>query len=1104
MHKRTKQILQLLLICPLSLTGLAKSATMELLSDGSVTCGSLKMKVIHYNKSWHDTNLIAKTLLNPELKKDGQQTTLTGDFKLSSGNKFVINESLTAISSDNWNYQASLSSKTAIFCNDLALYFQLKTKDYLKQHIFINGKPLELPSEIIIPGGGSIWNGKAKSLKIPMESHTLILTGNFDLRVQDNRKYLGDAYAIRIRFSPYQGQIQKSTLNFTAALKPIQSKPIDISSACNMAFTDKIADDQKGGWTDQGPANDLSTFPTQPQTIKGIRFNPVNPLKNNNKSCLQFAGPSRSYFLPSATIQLTEPLTEECLYLFHASAWTPKAGEKIGTIKLSQDNKSIFQTDIISGEDVGNWWSPEDLKNGKVIWRKSSESCPVGIYMSRFELPQKAFNKVEFIPTRKAVWGVAGVSVGDYVPIASSARKKKMAANHQWQAFDHDMKTVPESIMDLSYMNDAPAGKYGRILINQNNFVFSKRPDVPVRFFGANLCFQNNFLKKEDSEVFAAELARQGYNCIRLHHFDGMLAKGDGNGGILFNKERQDRIDYLFACLKKHGIYITIDLFISRKNKEGDIDGLDFNFTQGFKALYPINQKVRENFKTFARQFLNHVNPYTGLALKDDPALISICPINENYLYIAWIRNPKIQKMYLAEFRKWCKTNNVENTVASESNKEFCRFINQLQLKMTTDLIHFLKDEMKVKTPLSDLNHGNDICQIPVRSTLDYVDNHTYWDHPSFPEKRWKLPFKFHDHNIIKSLAHVPRHIMSTRLFGNPFTVTEFNYNFSNHSRGAGNMIMGAYAALQNWNGLVCFDARYDKKRIPSSCFSILADPIPFLCNRIIALLFRRGDVQKAQNSFAYLFTDKDSSIRTNYPAALTKLGLVSRIGSIDTTKQAIMLPENCKATFGVHKPDNVSTPFFKISKTLASELTNSGIVKEGKYDIKNSNFTSDTNELFIDGVKNSFKVISPKTEGFAIDGNKNAGGKYVNATVLTGNPAVIFVSSMDGKIITESHHLLVLHMTDITNTGMEYKNSQSAIVTNWGKTPLLLQKGKATVSISFSKLLQSNVWALSPGGKRLKEITSANNQQRLQFEANTALCKAGVMAYEIIRKQED
>ena len=45
------------------------------------------------------------------------------------------------------------------------------------------------------------------------------------------------------------------------------SFPVDFSSVANMGFADAAAGDGKGGWTDQGPENDLSMFPTGNQVF---------------------------------------------------------------------------------------------------------------------------------------------------------------------------------------------------------------------------------------------------------------------------------------------------------------------------------------------------------------------------------------------------------------------------------------------------------------------------------------------------------------------------------------------------------------------------------------------------------------------------------------------------------------------------------------------------------------------------------------------------------------------------------------------------------------------------------------------------------------------
>ena len=69
--------------------------------------------------------------------------------------------------------------------------------------------------------------------------------------------------------------------------------------------------------------------------------------------------------------------------------------------------------------------------------------------------------------------------------------------------------------------------------------------------------------------------------------------------------------------------------------------------------MFFLSEKAEKNFQAFAANLLNHVNPYTKLAWKDDPALLSLSLVNENTIEATV--NADTLPLYNARFEKWLK-----------------------------------------------------------------------------------------------------------------------------------------------------------------------------------------------------------------------------------------------------------------------------------------------------------------------------------------------------------------------------------------------------------------------------------------------------------------
>lgn len=916
---------------------------------------------------------------------------------------------------------------------------------------------------------------------------------------------------------------------------------IDFSSCVNMGFSDETPNDRKGGWTDQGSTNDLGIIPTGKRDFSGVSFNIIDPGQNNGKSCLVFAGPQRDYFLNDCKITLKEPLKFKYLYLLHATAWVPKADAVIGTMNILHENGAVDKISIKVGSDVGNWWGAVPLSNGAMGWKGENKSSKVGLYVSCFRMKEidSPVSSIEILPAKNAVWMIVAMSVSNRKISLTSEGVTYISENENWRKLEPTLDIEPGSALDFSFLMDAPAGKYGRVIAGKNgNLEFEKKQGVPVRFYGTNLCGSACYMEKEDDEMLATRLAMMGYNSVRFHHFDKDIISSNPN-----SKSNLDKLEYLFYCLKQKGIYITIDIYTSFIPKPGEFPEMEGitgeESLQTFKTLIFVLKEARKIWEEFARNLLTHINPYTGIAWKDDPALFSISMVNEDVLlgkiYIL-ANNKKINSLYEKEWNEWLKKRygsteklkevwmdsdgkaplssdeileqkNIRFLVSSGSKNrkgDEILFLMEFQMQGFKEMKEFLQKELQVKSLFTDLNNINYIQQVPMRYEFDYVDNHTYWDHPQWPVKAWTLPSRFHNKSAIEKGASVPRGLMLSRIFGKPYTVTEWNYVFPNKFRAEGGLLMGSYASLQDWDAIYRFPYSGNRESViyPSKAgyFNIASDPLNAMTERISQLLYLRRDVSPSREKIAYAVSS-DYVFNTlkqiaGFPEILSYAGLIHRIGCVYLPEKSTKRP---KSDFVVSCDPDMPLSLYPGEKTIedVNDIFKTIIPKGNLTNPEEGIYQSSTGEILLNTKERTFLVNTPKTEGACVP---DAGEIKVNVLSAKNKKGftAISCSSIDGKPLSGSKRLLILHLTDLQNNKIKFMDEDLTILGDFGLLPHIVRIGEAEISLRIKNPSKFKVWALATSGKRLEEIPSRVVDDKLVFTATQGYKTGPHMAYEV------
>ncbi len=637
-------------------------------------------------------------------------------------------------------------------------------------------------------------------------------------------------------------------------------------------------------------------------------------------------------------------------------------------------------------------------------------------------------------------------------------------AGREWSPVVLKKDVIPGSALDFSALLDAPAGKYGFLKAVGENFEFEKRPGVPVRFWGINVSSRAIFVPNEDIDCIVKRFAANGYNLVRLHHFDAYLAKAGAAETVTLDPEKVDRLDYFLASCKKHGLYVSIDLYMSRKLKKGEIRRFPDKAVSGreFKVLALIDEEVMRNLEQYSENLLTRVNPYTGLRWTEDPALATVSIINEGTLSNN-LRAKYVRDIYDAAFRGWQKKN------PGRSRSEFYHEVYRNAYARYSGKLR----AMGLKIPLTDLNYIMDVSTARDRRLLDYVDIHYYWAHPV----SGNMPRTASPEDALGAFGGFST-LFPFRAFGRPFAVTEWNYVFPNAYRAEGGFLVGAYSALQNYSMLCRFDYVSNPLRSVKPAhiigFELSNDPVARLTDLAGALFFLRGDASVSGKRFAYRIPDTDQD-RFDIPDSFRELGLIAQTGYVldGSDKSVTVIPE----------------------KESLNSLRKKGLISSAELAADGMRCSS-TGEIRMQTKRRTFQVVTPRSEGFVGPAGTELHGK--RASVKLGNAfSALLIASCDKTPLAESGRVLILHLTDCLNSRLRFSTQERHTVEEFGKLPLLVRRSTAEVTLHG---VNGNVtlYALDLSGKRTGKIPVRSENGNLMFRLDNS---AGVFAYELIRK---
>lgn len=1030
----------------------------------NLALGAEYVSFTYYDTNWNGLSLkyLAKPMEGFPKYEKGKFYDLQTDLFARLDNLGTLSQKFTFSGRNTCQLSATMKTSEAAKYNDISYAFSFP----------ISESKLQLDNLTIIPEESKklqkVFN--AKRVNVECAYGNVVFEGDLKLLVQDNRIFGGTTYSLR--FMP-----RKEGNTLTWNLKISFERPDG-----SQIYMGK----------ESAKSLDIPNLPRGTLKLGGVKFAFSNPGGNGlviapgKELKLPAKNPAKYLFILGGFASADELSPEE-----FAEAEISFADGKKQTLKISSENSGAIR-DLKSSD------------NSNVVWTSRVGAKTYNIFGTRLDLDASNAASVTIKNRSESDFKIAAAT---FSPVGISINKIKgkfITQSKEYFPFEPPRSVVKSSPLDFSWLLDAPAGKYGFAKARGGEIYFENRPDKPVRFYGNNLCFTANYPDKENADKLADAFAAAGYNIMRIHHYDEPIIDKSSPGRLGFDPDKLDKLDYLVAAMKKRGIYITTDLYVSRVLADDAVEkdiGWDKSMTAN-KAAFFVSRKAVENWQTFSKTLLNHVNPYTGLAWKDDPAIVSISLVNENTIFGS---SNAMFSHFEKLFNKWLEAKSI---TANDKDRSFLRkiFLSEVYGNFYKEQKAFL-DSLGVRAMITDQNFWEGYSVTLMRKNYDIVYTHRYYGHPSFIEKPWSLPAKMKNTSSISEYGGCIS-LSDCQIAGKPFSITEWNYVNNNDHCAEGAFLVGAYGSLHRWDMLCRFAYAHATVNFANPVWTTTyfdANIVSLLSDRAGALFYLREDVKPSDITITSFLPEdyltRPDSEKNSQSPLLRRIGLYAATEvEINPTPSGFKIPQNSPFAVAAEKAvieqNKFEKPVILDSRANLPELSK---LTGGKLDVENERYESSTSEMVLDKKNETWQLVTPRSEAFIGPKGKSFKGNFSEIRNSRGWSATL-VSSIDNNPLKDSSKILILHLSDIKNTNMRFDDPEMTILRDNGTKPLLARK--TDIIVKFKNPMEGwKLYALNNDGTRGDEIEMDRTAEMASVRLSTVKGRTVIFAYELVKE---
>ena len=441
-----------------------------------------------------------------------------------------------------------------------------------------------------------------------------------------------------------------------------------------------------------------------------------------------------------------------------------------------------------------------------------------------------------------------------------------------------------------------------------------------------------------------------------------------------------------------------------------------------------------------------------------------------------------------------------DEPMTTAQRRDWFAFCMDAEREYFGEMRRFLKDDLGVVAPVVGTIAG--CSPLGVQKEMDAIDTHAYWRHPDFPGEPWDM-----NNWVVRpdSMVDFPENsailgpmLKQVRVDGRrlPHMLTEYDHPAPNPHAGEGPLFLAAYAALQDFDAIYLFayDVNFDEEPGKITSFFDTANHPTTMANCIpAALMFRRGDVQPAEEERPTAVTDEDELDALVERGAAWRMvdysdfhgtpmnAYVSRV-FVDFSKGAYLHIGGDPADDEVIQSEDGQFLWLKPVANEAAGATEAGLAI----------FGGAIDQLVHIGVSGVLNIGSGDPMGDDFE-------PMVEMRAPENSASTISLLRLSEQPLNHegSKRALLIATGGYANTGWRWKSDdRQTLGTNWGSAPTLIEVVPVTLMLKADKAAKA--WALDAVGRRVEEVAVELNDGTATLRVGPGHTETATLFYEI------